>query len=241
MQIVAIIQARMGSTRLPGKVMREIRGYPMIDWVVGRAERISEVDKTVVATSVLEREKTLVEHLEARDVPVVRGPEEDVLARFVQAAEAANADAVVRLTADCPLLMPEVSEKVVRTFKRRECDYASNTIERTYPRGLDTEVISTEALQKTDRKATSSADREHVTRYVRRRPEEFRQCSVAAEIDQSDLRWTVDEEADLKLVGRIYEGLGGQAMDADYEDVLEVLEERPEWADINRQVEQKKC
>ncbi len=241
MRIVAIIQARMGSTRLPGKVMREIRGRPMIDWVVGRARRISEVHETVVATSVLEREKPLVEHLEAQDVPVVRGSEEDVLARFVQAAEAEDADVVMRLTADCPLLMPAVSGKVVRAFNRRECDYASNTIERTYPRGLDTEVILTEALQKTDRKATSSADREHVTRYVRRRPEQFRQCSVAAEIDRSDLRWTVDEEADLKLVRRIYEALGAQAMEADYEDVLGVLEERPEWSDINRQVEQKKC
>ncbi|WP_251929714.1 cytidylyltransferase domain-containing protein [Salinibacter ruber] len=241
MRIVAIIQARMGSTRLPGKVMREIRGRPMIDWVVGRADRISKLDETVVATSVLEQEKPLVEHLGAQNVPVVRGPEEDVLARFVQAAETKDADAVVRITADCPLLMPEVSGQVIRSFVRQECDYASNTIERTYPRGLDTEVISTEALQKTDRKATSSADREHVTRYVRRRPEQFRQCSVAAEIDRSDLRWTVDEEADLKLVRRIYEALGAQAMEADYEDVLGVLEERPEWTDINRQVEQKKC
>ena len=213
----------------------------MIDWVVGRAGRIPELDETVVATSVLEQERPLVEHLQAQNVTVARGPEEDVLARFVQAAEIEDADAVVRLTADCPLLMPEESGKVVQAFKRRECDYASNIIERTYPRGLDTEMISTEALQKTDRKATSSADREHVTRYVRRRPEEFRQCSVAAEIDRSDLRWTVDEEADLELVRQIYEALGEQAMDADYEDVLALFEERPGWTDINREVEQKKC
>ncbi len=213
----------------------------MIDWVIGRADRISGVDETVVATSILEQERPLVEHLKARDVPVVRGPEEDVLARFVQAVEAEDADAVVRLTADCPLLMPEVSEKVVRAFKRRECDYASNTIERTYPRGLDTEVSSAQALRKTDREATSPADREHVTRYVRKRPERFRHCPVTGEVDRSDLRWTVDEETDLKLVRRIYEMLGEQAMDADYEDVLAVLEERPEWTGINRQVEQKKC
>jgi spore coat polysaccharide biosynthesis protein SpsF len=221
--------------------MRKIKGRPMIDWVVGRAGRIPELDETVVATSVLEQERPLVEHLQAQNVTVARGPEEDVLARFVQAAETEDADAVVRLTADCPLLMPEVSGKVVQAFKRQECDYASNTIERTYPRGLDTEVISTEALQKADRKATSSADREHVTRHVRKRPEQFRLCPVTGEVDRSDLRWTVDEEADLKLVRRIYEALGTQAMDADYEDVLAVFEERPEWADINRQVEQKKC
>lgn len=231
----------MGSTRLPGKVMREIGDRPMIDWVVGRADRISEVDETVVATSILEREKPLVEHLKDRDVPVVRGPEEDVLARFVQAAEGEGADAVVRLTADCPLLMPEVSGKVVRAFKRRECDYASNTIERTYPRGLDTEVLSAQALRKTDREATSSDDREHVTRYVRKWPEQFRLCPVTNKVDRSDLRWTVDEEEDLELVRRIYEALGEQAMDADYEEVLATLGERPEWTDINRQVEQKKC
>ncbi len=241
MRIVAIIQARMGSTRLPGKVMRKIKGRPMIDWVVGRADRICEVDETVVATSILEREKPLVEHLSAQDVPVVRGSEGDVLARFVQAAEAADADAVVRLTADCPLLMPEVSGKAVRAFKHRECDYASNTIERTYPRGLDTEVLSAQALQETDREATTSADREHVTRYVRKRPEQFRLCPVTNDTDRSDLRWTVDEEDDLELIRRIYEALGEQAMDADYEDVLAVLEVRPEWTDINRQVEQKKC
>ncbi len=213
----------------------------MIDWVVGRAERISEVDKTVVATSVLEWEAPLVEHLGGQGVPLVRGPEEDVLARFVQAAEAEDADAVVRLTADCPLLMPEVSGKVVRAFKRRECDYASNTIERTYPRGLDTEVISAQSLQKTDQEATSPADREHVTRYVRKRPEQFRLCPVTSGTDRSDLRWTVDEEEDLELIQRIYEALGDRAMDANYEDVLTVLEEWPDWTNINRQIEQKKC
>jgi spore coat polysaccharide biosynthesis protein SpsF len=221
--------------------MREIGGRPMIDWVVGRAVRIPEVDQTVVATSVLEREKPLVDHLSAQDVPVLRGPEEDVLARFVKAAEAEDADAVVRLTADCPLLMPDVSGKVVRAFKRQECDYASNTIDRTYPRGLDTEVFPAQVLQKIDREATSPVDREHVTRYIRERPDQFRLCPVTEEVDRSDLRWTVDEEADLKFVRRVYEALGAQAIDASYEDVLTVLKEQPEWTDINRQVEQKKC
>lgn len=236
-----MIQARLGSTRLPGKVMREIEGRPMIDWVVGRARRISEVDETVVATSVLEREQPLVTHLEAQNVPVVRGPEEDVLARFVQAIDVQEAEAVVRLTADCPLLMPDVSGAVVRRFRNHECDYASNTIERTYPRGLDTEVVSAEALRTVDREATKPADREHVTRYVWQRPEKYRLCSVTGDVDRSDLRWTVDEEADLELARRIYEALGGNPMEATYQEVLGIFEEHPEWIDINRQVEQKKC
>jgi spore coat polysaccharide biosynthesis protein SpsF len=239
MHTVAVIQARMGSTRLPGKVLREIAGRPMIDWVVGWARQISTVDKVVVATSVLEREAPLVEHLNEEGIPVLRGPEDDVLARYVKAMETNEADAVVRLTGDCPLLMPEVSERVIQAFLEEDCDYASNTIERTYPRGLDTEVLSPEALRRSDNEATEAADREHVTRYIRRRPDRFSLCSVTAEKDRSDLRWTVDEEADLTLVRKIYSEMDGMVFG--YHDVLQLLEAHPEWTDINRDVEQKAC
>jgi len=211
----------------------------MIDRVVGRARRIPNVDKVVVATSVLEREAPLVEHLDEEGIPVVRGPEEDVLARYVKAMETHEADAVLRLTGDCPLLMPEVSERVIQAFLEEECDYASNTLERTYPRGLDTEVLSPDALRHADAGATEAADREHVTRYIRRRSDRFSLCSVTAAQDRSDLRWTVDEEADLKLVRKIYGELEG--MDFGYHDVLRLLEAHPEWTGINRGVEQKAC
>ena len=229
----------MGSTRLPGKVMREIAGRPMIDWIVGRVRRIPNVDKVVVATSVLEREASLVEHLSGEGIPVVRGSEEDVLARYAKAMETHEADAVLRLTGDCPLLMPEVSERVIQAFLEEECDYASNTLERTYPRGLDTEVLSPDALRHADAGATEAADREHVTRYIRRRPDRFSLCSVTAAQDRSDLRWTVDEAADLKLVRKIYGEL--EEMDFGYQDVLRLLEAHPEWTGINRGVEQKAC
>jgi len=237
---VVIIQARMGSTRLPGKVMREIEGRPMIDWVVDRARHIPGVDETVVATSILDREKPLVQHLSDRGVPVVRGPEQDVLARYVQAAEAHEATAVVRITSDCPLLMPSVSGRVVQAFADTECDYASNTLKRTYPRGLDTEVISAEVLRQVDQETTDTADREHVTRYVWKRPDRFNLRSITGESDHSDLRWTVDEEADLELVRRVYAALTPE-FDFEYRDVLNLLEKHPEWTTINRQVEQKKC
>jgi spore coat polysaccharide biosynthesis protein SpsF len=229
----------MGSTRLPGKVMLEVAKRPMIDRVVERARRIPNVDKVVVATSVLERERPLVEHLDESNISVVRGPEEDVLSRYVQVMRMYEAEEVVRLTGDCPLLMPEIADRVIRVFRRGECDYASNTIERTYPRGLDTEVLSPDALQHADAEATEAADREHVTRYIRQRPDRFSLCSVTADEDRSDLRWTVDEEADLKLARRIYGGLNG--MDFGYHDVLRLLEAHPEWTDINRDVEQKAC
>jgi len=229
----------MGSTRLPGKMMRVIAGHPMIDSVVGRARRIPSVDKVVVATSVLEQEAPLVEHLEEKKIPVVRGPEEDVLARYVEVIQTHKADAVVRLTGDCPLLMPEVSERVIEAFFEKDCDYASNTIERTYPRGLDTEVLLPQALRHADTEATQSPDREHVTRYIRRRPDRFSLYSVTDDQDRSDLRWTVDEEADLKLVRKIYDKLN--TVGFEYHDVLRLLEAHPEWIEINRDVEQKAC
>jgi spore coat polysaccharide biosynthesis protein SpsF len=230
----------MGSTRLPGKVMRDVAGRPMIDRVVERARRIPGVDDTVVATSTRDTEAPLVEHLNERGVPVVRGPEQDVLARYLQAIEAYGATDVVRVTADCPLLMPSVSGRVVTTYADTECDYASNTIERTYPRGLDTEVLSADVLRRADQEATAPADREHVTRYVRQRPDRFVLQPVTGDADHSDLRWTVDEEDDLKLVRRIYEALG-PASDFGYADVLTLFDEHPEWATLNRHVEQKKC
>ena len=231
----------MGSTRLPGKVLREIAGRPMIGHVVDRARRISGTSETVVATSTLDREEPLIEHLQERGVPVVRGPEQDVLARYVQAAATYGAEAVVRLTADCPLLMPAVSDWVIRAFRGSACDYASNTLERKYPRGLDTEVLSVDTLRQVEQETSDPSDREHVTRYVRHRPEEFELRSVTAETDRSDLRWTVDEEADLRFVRRVYEVLGEAAVEATYEDVLELLETRSDWASINQQVEQRTC
>lgn len=239
MAAVAIIQARMGSTRLPGKVLREISGRPMIDCVVDRARQMSETRETVVATSTLDREEPLVSHLEEREIPVVRGPEQDVLARYVQAAEARDAEVVVRITADCPLLMPAVSDRVFRAFRESGCDYASNTLDRTYPQGLDTEVLSAETLRRVDQEASDPADREHVTRYVRRHPEDFEVRSVTDDTDRSDLRWTVDEELDLQFVRRVYGALGDKAIEATYDDVLDVLEAHPEWTAINQGVEQK--
>lgn len=241
MQTVAIIQARMGSTRLPGKVMREIVGQPMIAHVVERARRIPSVDAVVVATSTHAKEAPLVNYLRKQAVPVVRGPEHDVLARYVQAARTSTAERVVRITSDCPLLMPEVSDRVIQAFDSRRCDYASNTLERTYPRGLDTEVVSRDVLEAAHRSADDTADREHVTRYVLRRPHRFQLCPVTGNTDCSDLRWTVDEEEDLELVRKIYDALYDEDSHFGYQEVLNCLYEHPEWVDLNRHVEQKKC
>lgn len=250
MRTVAIIQARMGSTRLPGKVLRPIAGRPMIDHVLERARHIPGVDEVAVATSIASSEEPLVAHLTDQNIPYVRGSENDVLLRYVQAAEHFEAERVMRITSDCPLLDPQVAGQVLVAFEATKCDYASNTLKRTWPRGLDTEVLSVEVLRDAERRADAKADREHVTRYVWRHPETYRIQHVTQEVDHSHHRWTVDEEDDLELVRRILEALHERNAEGDiseegmqfrYEAVLAVLEEHPEWATLNAHIGQKKC
>ena len=240
-EVGAIIQARMGSTRLPGKIMLEIEDRPMIGHVVERAKRIPNVDCVIVATSTSTREKPLVQYLRSQDIPVFRGSERDVLGRYVRAAEKFDIDTVVRLTADNPLLMPGISAQVVHVFQEKECDYASNTVVETYPTGLSTEVISSDALFEVDQRTNDPRDREHVTRYIRQHSDQFRLCSVTDEVNHSNIRWTVDREEDLKLVRKIYNALYDEKPHFDYREALNCFHEHPEWATINAHIEQKKC
>lgn len=238
---VAIIQARMGSTRLPGKVMKPIAGRPMIHHVVERTRRVDGVDRVVVATSNQAGERPLVEYVEGLDqVELYRGPEDDVLRRYFDAARAFDARAVVRITGDCPLLSPRVSSRVVEAYHRRECDGATNTLERTFPRGLDTAVVSLDALRRTHEEAASPADREHVTRYIWSNPDRFSLINVTDDRDRCHHRWTVDEPADLQLVRWIYDALYSPGEVFEYQRVLQVLDEHPRWMEINAGVDQKR-
>jgi len=239
-RVVAIVQARMGSTRLPGKVMLPLAGRPMIHHVVERVGRVPEIDEVIVATSTLERERPLVEYLEGIGIPVFRGSEQDVLERYYLAARAYGADVVVRVTADCPLLSPRVSSEVVRTFLACEdCDYVSNTLERTFPRGLDTEVVGFPALELAFREAREPGEREHVTPYIWKRPERFRIRQLRGAVDLSSLRWTVDTREDFELARRIFDALYRENPYFDVEEVQELLERHPDWSKINAEVRQK--
>ncbi|MDD5306754.1 MAG: glycosyltransferase family protein [Deltaproteobacteria bacterium] len=238
MRTVCIIQARMGSTRLPGKVLMDIAGKTMIERVVERARRIAGVDDVVVATSLGTGDDTLVDLCVQRGYPYFRGDENDVLDRYLGAARQHRAEAVARVTADCPLLDPEVSATVVREFAEKSPEYASNTLERTYPRGLDTEVLPLEVLEIAGREAMEKADREHVTRFVWRQPHRFRLLSIRREVDQSRHRWTVDTVEDLALVRRLYNEFGKDEFNTD--EVLSLLAAHPDWVSINANVEQKK-
>jgi spore coat polysaccharide biosynthesis protein SpsF len=239
-RVAAIIQARMGSTRLPGKVLMTLAGKPMIERVVERAQRIAGVSEVIVATSTLPGDDALARFVERElRIPLVRGSSDDVLARYHAAMQMTTADAIVRITADCPLLSPTVSAKIVAAYGA-DVDYASNTLTRSYPRGLDTEIVSRKVLELTHREATEPQDREHVTIFVWRQPQRFRLRAVTDREDNSDLRWTVDTPEDFELARRIYDALYAKNPHFDYAETLAAVQADPVLRTINQHIEQKK-
>jgi spore coat polysaccharide biosynthesis protein SpsF len=238
MRTVAIIQARMGSTRLPGKVMMDLGGRTILAWVVARAGRARTLDDVVVATTTLERDDVIVAECSSVGVSVFRGSEDDVLDRYFRACEHFDADVVVRLTADCPLIDPEVIDNVVTDYRVHQPDYASNTLERRLPRGLDVEVFSRAALAEAWSHDDSSQGREHVTPYLYVNPGKITLDSVALEDDHSILRWTVDTAEDLEVVRGIVTALGNRD-DFGWREALAVVEQNPILATTNQHVRQR--
>jgi glutamate-1-semialdehyde 2,1-aminomutase len=203
MKTIAIVQARMGSTRLPNKVMKSIGGIPMIELLLSRLSRSKQIDQIIVATSVDERNLPLVDHVLKLGFACEQGSENDVLDRYVKVAKKYNADVVVRITGDCPLVDPNLVDEVVLRFKTIDVDYLCNNYPPTYPDGLDVEVCSFNALHQSSKEATDSFDREHVTPFLRKLGK-FKTAVIQNSQDLSDLRWTVDEAADLALVENIF-------------------------------------
>jgi len=210
----------------------------MLAHVVRRTRRAESLGGVIVATTLLPDDDAVAREAERLGAGVFRGSEDDVLDRFHRAAAAFELDAVVRVTADCPLIDPSVIDEVVAAFVDHRADYASNSLERTYPRGLDAEVISAEALAVAWREADQPRQRVHVTPFVYENPQRFRIVSVHADADRSHLRWTVDTAADLEAVRALVEHLGG-GDGHDWRTAAEALERRPELVEINREVRQK--
>lgn len=204
----AILQARMSSTRLPGKVMKPLAGRPMIERHLERLRRSATLDRIVVATSEDPSDDPLAAHLQGIGAEVFRGPLADVLGRFVGAIRGLDlAGPIVRLTADCPLADPGVIDDCVYLHARLGVDYASNGLRRTYPHGLDVEVMHRETLEAAAREAEDPYEREHVTPFIYRRPERFTLGHLTQGRDESRLRWTVDTPEDYAFVERVYAAL----------------------------------
>jgi spore coat polysaccharide biosynthesis protein SpsF len=237
-RVVAIIQARMGSTRLPGKVLMNLCGETVLARVVQRLRRATLIDCIVVATTNRPSDDVIVRECNSLQVACLRGSETDVLDRYWQAAQWFGAEVIVRVTSDCPLIDPELADETIRAFLRQPFDYASNALERTYPRGLDTEVFPIAALERAWREANKPYEREHVTPYIYEHPELFRLLSIRAERDYSAYRWTLDTPEDMQLMQAIY----ARFADRDnfgWREILALMEREPELATLNSLVQQK--
>jgi spore coat polysaccharide biosynthesis protein SpsF len=238
MRIVAIVQARMGSTRLPGKVLSNIGGKTVLSRVVQRLRHSAQIEQLLVATTSKSADDAIVEECRRCSVAVFRGAEQDVLDRYYRAAQFARADVIVRITADCPLIDSEVADRTIQAFLDAKPDYASNTLERTYPRGLDTEVISTDALACAWREAKEPYQRSHVTPYLYQNPKVFRLLSVKGEGDYSSHRWTLDTPEDLEFIHLVYDRFIDQD-DFHWHHVLALIEGEPAMAKVNGDIAQK--
>lgn len=235
MKVVTIIQARMGSSRLPGKVLMDLGGETVLARVVCRSRRASLVNRTVVATTTLMKDDAIVSECQRLEVEHFRGGEENVLDRFYRAALAYSADEVVRITADNPMVDPDLVDDVIKALRESGADYANNRSPRTYPSGLDVEAVKFSALKKAWQETKHDYEREHVTPYFYEHPELFQCTFVKGAFDCSHYRWTLDTPADLKLIRKIYSRLDNRD-DFSWLEALAVMQGGPRLASMNSHV-----
>lgn len=239
MRTVAIIQARMGSSRLPGKILEPLAGKPVLQRVIERVAASNAFAQVVVATTDREIDDVAADKAAAFGATVVRGDEDDVLSRFGLAAETSSAEAIMRITADCPLIDPEVLAAMVERFAAGDADLVSNCVRRSFPRGLDAELFSRQALDTMLAEASAPAEREHVTPFLYAHPERFRIVSHEGSEDLSGYRLTLDTPEDFVLLERIFSA----TPDPDairLDEVVALLRAHPDWRLINAHIEQKK-
>ncbi|MBI4327439.1 MAG: glycosyltransferase family protein [Chloroflexi bacterium] len=245
MKTIAIIQARMGATRLPGKVLRPLCGQSVLGHVVARVQAARRPDGLLVATTEAAGDDVIAAECVRLGIGCFRGSEQDVLARYQGAARASGAEAIVRITADCPLFDGLLLDQMLAVFLEANqagitVDYLSNVLKRTFPRGLDAEICTSAALERAHREATQLFEREHVTPFLYRHPELFRLRSFEGATDLSAHRWTLDTPEDWEFIEAVYEALPRGEEMFSTADVLKLLKEKPELTKINAHVEQKK-
>ncbi len=234
--VVAVVQARMGSSRLPGKVLRPLQGLPTLGWVCRAAESCATIDRVVVATTHASEDDEIVSWCVSNRMRFVRGSVDDVLSRFLLVADEYQPDAIVRLTADCPLLDPGLIDAVVRLWRANPVDYVSTVFPRSLPRGLDVELVRTSVLREIDALA-EGADRSHVTSYVYTHPDRFELDGMTVSPSADDLRVTLDTPEDALLLDRLTEVLGDRP--PKWTEVVAALRADPDLVRINADVQQK--
>lgn len=233
MKIVAIVQARMGSTRLPRKVLADIHGKPMLQWLLDRLKAVEEIDDIVVATTMNPGDDILETWLNDNNINCFRGEEFDVLDRFYHCAKSISAELIVRITADDPLIDPGIiSQAIAIILDDESIDYCSNKVNPSYPEGLDIEVLRYDALVLAYNKARLLSEREHVTPYIWKHPENFSLCGFEFSPNLSAWRWTVDNPADLEFVRKIFYHFIDNPL-VPFEDLIEYIENNPELIEIN--------
>lgn len=240
-KIVVIIQARMKSTRLPEKVLKNIAGKPILAHVIERLRDARLVDEIIIATTTKDEDRAILKFANESREKSFAGSKGDVLDRYYQAAKRCEADVIVRITSDCPLIDPGVVDKIIAFYlkHRGTIEYVSNFLKRSYPRGLDTEVFSFKVLKKAWQQAKEPHQREHVTPYIYEHPEIFHLANAENNEDLSYMRWTVDEEEDLEFVREVYKRLYKDGEIFLMKDILALLKKEPQLLDINKEVKQK--
>jgi spore coat polysaccharide biosynthesis protein SpsF len=231
--IVAIIQARMGSSRLPGKAMLPLADKPILGHVISRVKGSMHLDDIIVATTNRPADRRIIEYCADNSIKSFCGSEDDVLDRFYQAAKTLNPDHIVRITADCPIIDPSVIDTVISAHLREGADYSSNTLIPTYPDGEDVEIFKRWALEAAWKEAKLPSDREHVTPYLCKNPYRFKLATVKYEADLSDKRWTIDEEKDYLFLKEVFAALYPANPLFSMEDVLRLLSANPSLENAN--------
>jgi spore coat polysaccharide biosynthesis protein SpsF (cytidylyltransferase family) len=232
-KVLAIVQARMSSSRLPGKVLMPILGKPMLFRQIERINRSKQINMVAVATSKDSSDDLLFNRCSEEEIFCYRGSLNDVLKRFVEVVEIFNPEIVVRLTGDCPLTDPILIDELIKKFKSGDYDYISNCSPPSYPDGLDVEVMSVDCLKDANKRALLPSDREHVTLYIRQNPDLYRLYNKSSTVDLSKLRWTVDELEDFVFVNRIYQALYPKKSDFNSNDILNLLNQDKTLVTIN--------
>lgn len=241
MKIVATIEARMTSTRLPGKVLKPIIGRSILELLIERLQRAEHLDEIVVATTINDTDQPIIDLCEKLNVKYFRGSEEDVLKRVLDAAKSVSADLIVEITGDCPFVDPDIVDECIQVFLNGKYDYVSNTIKRSFPIGFDVQVFPVSILEEVNALTSDPVDHEHVSIYIYEHPERYRLKNIEVDEDMfwPDLGVTLDTQEDYELIRSIFEELYPQNSAFSALDVIKLLRDRPELVSINRNIKRK--